>query len=36
MGAFTGVDIAEVIIIIVVFAVGVGGFLYAALKDDEK
>ncbi len=36
MGAFTGVDIAEVIIIVIVFTVGVGGFMYAALKDDEK
>jgi len=36
MGAFTSVDIAEVIIIVIVFAVGVGGFMYAALKDDEK
>lgn len=36
MGSFTGVDIAEVIIIVIVFAIGVGGFMYAALKDDEK
>ena len=28
------VGIAEVIIIVVVFAVGVGGFLYAATRDD--
>lgn len=32
----SGVDISEVIIIIVVFGVGVGGFLWAALKDDNK
>jgi len=29
-----GVDIAEIILIVVVFVVGVGGFLYAAIKDD--
>jgi len=28
------VGIAEVIIIVVVFAVGVGGFLYAATRED--
>jgi len=30
----TGVDLAEVILIVSVFVVGVGGFLYAAMKDD--
>lgn len=35
MGDFTGTDIAEVILIVVVFAVGVGGFMYAALKDEK-
>ncbi len=35
MGDFTGVDIAEVILIVAVFVVGVGGFMYAALKDDK-
>lgn len=34
MGDFTGIDIFEVVLLAVVFAVGVGGFLYAALKDD--
>ncbi len=34
MGDFTSVDIFEVIIITIVFAVGVGGFLYAATKKD--
>jgi hypothetical protein len=29
-----GVDIAEVVIIVIVFAVGVGGFIYAATKED--
>ena len=29
-----GVDIAEIIIIVIVFVVGVGGFLYVATKDD--
>ncbi len=36
MGGFTAVDIGEVILIVTVFAVGVGSFLYAALKDDDK
>ena len=36
MGDFTGVDIAEVVIVVIVFAIGVGGFMYAALKNDEK
>jgi len=36
MGDFTGVDIGEVVLIVLVFAVGVGGFMYAALKDDDK
>jgi hypothetical protein len=31
----SGVGIAEVIIIVVVFAIGVGGFLYVATKDDK-
>jgi hypothetical protein len=30
----TGVDIAEVVLIVAVFVVGVGGFIYVALKDD--
>jgi hypothetical protein len=30
----TGVDIAEVVLLIFVFVGGVGGFIYAALKDD--
>jgi len=34
MGDFTGVDIAEVILLVVVFIVGVGGFLWAATKED--
>jgi hypothetical protein len=34
MGDFTGVDIAEVIIVVAVFIVGVGGFIYAATKED--
>jgi len=28
------IDITEVIILVVVFAVGVGGFIYAATKED--
>ncbi len=28
-----GVDIFEIVLLIVVFGVGVGGFLYAAYKD---
>ena len=34
MGDFTGVDIAEVILIVAVVGVGVGGFIWAALKED--
>ena len=34
MGDFTAVDIGEVILIVIVFVVGVGGFLYAATKED--
>jgi len=36
MGDFTGVDIAEVILLVVVFAIGVGGFIWAAMKEDGK
>jgi len=32
----SGVDIAEVILLVVVFVVGVGGFLYVALKEDDE
>jgi hypothetical protein len=34
MGDFTGVDIAEVILLVVVVSVGVGGFIWAATKED--
>ena len=34
MGDFTGVDIGEVILLVAVFSVGVGGFIWAALKED--
>jgi len=34
MESLSGVDIAEVILIVAVFIVGVGGFVYVALKDD--
>lgn len=34
MGDFTTVDIAEVILIVIVFVVGVGGFVWAATKED--
>lgn len=30
----SGIDIAEIIIIVVVFVIGVGGFIYAATKED--
>lgn len=30
----TGVDIVEVILLVFVFTGGVGGFIYAALKED--
>ena len=32
----SGVDIGEVILLVVVFAVGVGGFIYAATSSDDK
>jgi hypothetical protein len=32
----SGVDISEVILLIVVFAIGVGGFIWAATKEEEK
>jgi len=34
MGDFTGVDIAEVILLVIVFTVGVGGFLWTATRED--
>ena len=34
MGDLSGVDIAEVILLVIVFAVGVGGFIWAAAKED--
>jgi hypothetical protein len=34
MGEFSGVDIFEVIVVVIVFAIGVGGFMYAATKED--
>jgi len=34
MGDFTGVDIAEVILLVIVVAVGVGGFIWAATRED--
>ena len=30
------VDIGEIIMLIIVFGSGVGGFLWVALKDDDK
>jgi len=30
----SSIDIAEIILIVAVFAVGVGGFIYAATKED--
>jgi hypothetical protein len=30
----SGIDIAEIVILVIVFAIGVGGFLYAATKND--
>jgi hypothetical protein len=35
MGDFTGVDIIEVVFLVIVFASGVGGFIYAATKKDD-
>lgn len=36
MGDLSDVDIGEVILLIMVFAIGVGGFIWAATKEDEK
>ena len=30
----SGVDTAEVVILVIVFVIGVGGFIWAAVKDD--
>jgi len=30
----SGVDIAEVVLLVIVFVVGVGGFIYVATKED--
>ena len=32
----TLIDIVEIIFVVIVFAVGVGGFIYAATNDDDK
>ena len=32
----SGVDLFEVILLVVVFVVGAGGFVYVALKDEKK
>lgn len=34
MGDFTSIDMFEVVLLVVVFAIGVGGFLYAATKEN--
>ncbi len=34
MGDLTTVDIGEIILLVVVFVVGVGGFIWAATKED--
>jgi len=34
MGDLTGVDIGEIILLVLVFAIGVGGFIWAATKED--
>jgi len=36
MNGLSGVDIGEIILIVTVFVVGVGSFMYFALKDDDK
>jgi hypothetical protein len=30
----SGIDIGEIILVVIVFFVGVGGFIYAATKED--
>ena len=32
----SGVDIGEIVLLVIVFVVGVGGFVYVATQDDEK
>ena len=32
----SAIDIGEIILLTIVFAVGVGGFIYAATKEDDK
>ena len=34
MGDLTGVDIGEIILLVLVFVIGVGGFIWAATKED--
>lgn len=34
MGDLTGVDISEIILLVLVFAIGVGSFIWAATKED--
>jgi len=34
MGDLTSVDISEVILLFLVFAIGVGGFIWATTKED--
>ena len=32
----SGIDISEVVILVIVFLVGVGGFIYAATGDEKE
>lgn len=32
----TLIDIVEIIFVVIVFVVGLGGFIYAATSDDDK
>ena len=34
MEGLSAVDIGEIILLVIVFVVGVGGFMYAATKED--
>lgn len=32
----SGIDVSEIILLVIVFAIGVGGFIWAATKEEDK
>jgi len=32
----SGIDMGEIILLVIVFAIGVGGFIWAATKEEDK